>query len=110
MLKDKNKKRKKNSQIPSQDLKLIIWKVLCRHLTKVSLTMVVHLLLDYLYALFDLVFPSYTFNQSVSIKATIASTRHWWFSGRILTYQAGDPGSIPASTSVLFDMDKKECV
>ena len=48
--------KKKNSQIPSQDLKLIIWKVLCRHLTKVSLTLVVHLLLDYLYALFDLVF------------------------------------------------------
>ena len=70
-------------------MKLIInWKVLCRHLTKVSLTLVVHLLLDYLYALFDLVFPSYTFNQSVFIKATIASTRHRWFSGRILTYQA----------------------
>ena len=54
--KKKKKKKKKNSQIPSQDLKLIIWKVLCRHLTKVSLTLVVHLLLDYLYALFDLVF------------------------------------------------------
>ena len=75
-----------------------------------SLTLVVHLLLGYLHALFDLVFPSYTLNQSAFIKVTIASTRHWWFSGRILTYQAGDPGSIPASTSVLFDMDKKECV
>ena len=52
-------------------------------------------------------FPSYTFNQSVFIKATIASKRHGWFSGRILTYQAGGPGSIPASTTVLFDIDKK---
>ena len=52
-------------------------------------------------------FPSYTFNQSVFIKATIASKRHGWFSGRILTYQAGGPGSIPASTSVLFDIDEK---
>ena len=52
-------------------------------------------------------FPSYTFYQSVFIKATIGSTRHWWFSGRILTYQAGGPGSIPASTSVLFDIDEK---
>ena len=52
-------------------------------------------------------FPSYTFNQSVFIKATIASTRHRWFSGRILIYQAGGPGSIPASTSVLFDIDEK---
>ena len=52
-------------------------------------------------------FPSYTFNQSVFIKATIASTRHLWFSGRILTYQGGGPGSIPVSTSVLFDIDEK---
>ena len=52
-------------------------------------------------------FPSYTFNQSVFIKATIASTRQLWFSGRILTYQAGGPGSIPASTSVFFDIDEK---
>ena len=50
------KKKKNNSQIPSQDLKLIIRNVLCRHLTKVSLTMVVHLQLDYLYALLYLVF------------------------------------------------------
>ena len=41
------------------------------------------------------------------MKATIASARHGWFSGRILTYQAGGPGSIPASTSVLFDIDGK---
>ena len=27
--------------------------------------------------------------------------------GSILTYQAGGPGSIPASTSVLFDIDEK---
>ena len=54
--KKKEKKEKENSQIPSQDLKLIIPKVLCRHLTKVSLTMVVRLLLDYLYALLYLVF------------------------------------------------------
>ena len=33
--------------------------------------------------------------------------RHGWFSGRILTYQAGRPGSIPASTSVLFDIVEK---
>ena len=52
-------------------------------------------------------FPSYTFYQIVFIKATIASKRHGWFSGRILTYQAGGPGSIPASTSVLFDIDEK---
>ena len=50
------KEKKKNSQIPSQDLKEIIRKVLCRHLTKVSLTMVVRLLLDYVYALLYLVF------------------------------------------------------
>ena len=43
-------------------------------------------------------FPSYTFNQSVFIKATI---------GRILTYQGRGPGSIPASASVLFDIDEK---
>ena len=52
----KKKEKKDNSQIPSQDLKLIIRNVLCRHLTKVSLTMVVHLQLDYLYALLNLVF------------------------------------------------------
>ena len=52
----KKKEKKNNSQIPSQDLKLIIRNVLCRHLTKVSLTMVVHLQLDYLYALLYLVF------------------------------------------------------
>ena len=54
--KKKKKEKKNNSQIPSQDLKLIIRNVLCRHLTKVSLTMVVHLQLDYLYALLYLVF------------------------------------------------------
>ena len=58
--KKKKKKRKekktKDSQIPSQDLKLIVLKMLCRHLTKVSLTMVVRLLLDDLYALLYLVF------------------------------------------------------
>ena len=48
--------QKNNSQIPLQDLKLTIRKVLCRHLKKVSLTMVVRLLLDYLYALLYLVF------------------------------------------------------
>ena len=41
------------------------------------------------------------------MKATIASARYGWFSGRILTYQAEGPGSIPASTTVLFDIDKK---
>ena len=43
----RTKKKKKKGQIPSQDLKVIILKLLCRHLTKVSLTMVVRLLLDY---------------------------------------------------------------
>ena len=33
--------------------------------------------------------------------------RHRWFSGRILIYQAEGPGSIPASTSVLFDIVEK---
>ena len=61
-----NNKENKNSQIPSQDLMLIILKVLCCHLTKVSLTMVVRFLLDYLYALLYLI------------------------------YQAGSPCSIPA--------------
>ena len=60
------KEENKNSQIPSQDLMLIILKVLCCHLTKVSLTMVVRFLLDNLYAFL------------------------------YLTYQAGGPGSIPA--------------
>ena len=71
--------------------------------------MVVHLQLDYLYALLYLVFSIIlvTFNQSVFIKATIASTRHRWFSGRILIYQAEGPGTIPASTSVLFDIVEK---
>ena len=54
--KKKKKKKKKISQIPSQDLKLIIRKVLCRHVPKESITMVVYLLLDYLYALLYLVF------------------------------------------------------
>ena len=54
--KKRKEKKKKDSQIPSQDLKLIVLKVLCRHLTKVSLTMVVRLLLDDLYALLYLVF------------------------------------------------------
>ena len=33
--------------------------------------------------------------------------RHGWFIGRILTYEARGPGSIPASTSVLFDIVEK---
>ena len=75
-------------------------------ITKVSLTMVVRLLLDYLYALFYLVFfPSYTFNQDAFSNATIGSTRHWWFSGRILIYQAGSPSAIPASTFLFDYMD-----
>ena len=57
--KKRKKEKKNNSQIPSQDLKLIIRNVLFRHLTKVSLTMLVHLLLDYLYALLYLVFSIY---------------------------------------------------
>ena len=39
---------------------------------------------------------------SVFVMAMIGSTRHWWLSGRIFTYQAGGPGSIPAGTSVFF--------
>ena len=50
-------------------------------------------------------FPSYTFNQDASSNATIGSTRHWWFSGRILIYQAGSPSAIPASTFLFDYMD-----
>ena len=56
--KKKQQQQQQQQSNPSQDLKVIILKVLCCHLmiTKVSLTMVVRLLLDYLYALFYLVF------------------------------------------------------
>ena len=40
-------------------------------------------------------FPSYIFNQNAFVKGMIGSTRHWWFSGRILTYQARSLASIP---------------
>ena len=57
------------------------------------------------YALLYLVFfPSYTFNQNAFANSTIGSARHWLFSGRILIYHAGGPGSIPTST-FLFDVD-----
>ena len=47
-------------------------------------------------------FPSYTFNHNAFVKATIGSTRHWWFS---VIYLAGGPSSILAST-FLYGLEK----
>ena len=57
------------------------------------------LLRDYLinlfYLFFLLLWPDDKFNQSATIKEMSRSTRHWWFSGRILACHAGGLGSIP---------------
>ena len=53
------KKRKKEQQSNPFSRFEADYSELFRHLTKVSLTMVVHLLLDYLYALLYLVFSIY---------------------------------------------------